>query len=804
MEPTRQQVYPLRDVLPGPLSAISDEPEGRSVLGLPSRPGKSYFFASDAFSTSPDLWETDGTPHGTRKVKELGSACVAVYRSQTTCFPLRLSAAGDRLYFAHYSTATGVELWASDGTSTGTRLVKDIAPGTAPSVFVYGENHGLRDGSWVEIDGELYFTAEDGTHGPSLWKSAGTASGTVLVKDLDATCSDTVTIRELTRMGSELFFVTCDDGIGPVTANIWRSDGTGPGTVVVGTIETGFVSQLAAAGERLFLAVREPDQTSSLWTMATGGFELLRSFDGGLRELAAHNDALYLAANEQLWISDGSASGTKLLHKVLPGSFHSSDEALYFRGVITEQLGDGSVRDIDGLWRTDGTPEGTVAVATGFFPFQIVSTPGQIYFLADFPGRGIEIGASSGQPGTPVTVVETLPGQESVGPQELQLVGDRLYFWATHHENPYGGELWTLPLEPSCPEDVVIDNGMPGTRFTGTWNASSAVGSFGQGSVWAKATITSRPAYTFEAVLPAGRYEIFEWHTRFSTRTRMASFLIPFSGGTRALTIDQSVGGEQWNSLGTYPLAGSGTVTIRADDPVKSTNADAIRFACQGMDPPRASIQSITPSAVLSGQQLCFVGSVVSVLPIVAQEWSSSRQPTALLSSQRTFCRSDLVPGRHAIVFRARDSSGTWSKPVASTVDVGCSAETIIDNRGPGVTATKGWQISAAPGSYAGDSLWAKPAAGTGGIRFTFEATLPEGDYEVQEWHSSWSTRSQKVEHVIQGTATTSVIVDQSVHGGRWNLLGRFHFDGKSTVAIVATDTARSTNADAVRFVCSQ
>ncbi len=51
----------------------------------------------------------------------------------------------------------------------------------------------------------------------------------------------------------------------------------------------------------------------------------------------------------------------------------------------------------------------------------------------------------------------------------------------------------------------------------------------------------------------------------------------------------------------------------------------------------------------------------------------------------------------------------------------------------------------AAPGAYSGDSLWAKPAAGTGGIRFTFEATLLEGDYEVHEWHSIWSTRSQKV-----------------------------------------------------------
>jgi hypothetical protein len=44
--------------------------------------------------------------------------------------------------------------------------------------------------------------------------------------------------------------------------------------------------------------------------------------------------------------------------------------------------------------------------------------------------------------------------------------------------------------------------------------------------------------------------------------------------------------------------------------------------------------------------------------------------------------------------------------------------------------------------------------------------------------------------------------VDQSVFGGRWNLLGTFEFGGRSVVVIRATDTSRSTNADAIRFVC--
>src|SRR6516165_8365083 len=59
-------------------------------------------------------------------------------------------------------------------------LLKDINPGSASSIVPAS---GL--GTFVEVNGVAYFGANDGIHGRELWKSNGTAAGTVLVKDIN-------------------------------------------------------------------------------------------------------------------------------------------------------------------------------------------------------------------------------------------------------------------------------------------------------------------------------------------------------------------------------------------------------------------------------------------------------------------------------------------------------------------------------------------------------------------------------------------------------------------------------------------
>jgi ELWxxDGT repeat protein len=72
-----------------------------------------------------------------------------------------LTSVGGRLFFREYKATQGVELWSSDGTAAGTKLVKDINPGSANSTPLWLTN----------VAGKLFFEADDGTHGRELWKA---------------------------------------------------------------------------------------------------------------------------------------------------------------------------------------------------------------------------------------------------------------------------------------------------------------------------------------------------------------------------------------------------------------------------------------------------------------------------------------------------------------------------------------------------------------------------------------------------------------------------------------------------------
>jgi len=176
------------------LKDIAEGSRGSAPSGLVSV-GQTFYFVANS-DTGADLWRSDGTAEGTHLVRDFNpGSSVSAYTN--------LVGVGGSLLFGAYEDATGFELWRSDGTSAGTSLVKDIAPGAAHGLDLFGA-------ILVEASGMVYFTASSspGSNFTVLWKTDGTAAGTVPVRDISNDGAGSV--QNLTNVNGTLFFSASD------------------------------------------------------------------------------------------------------------------------------------------------------------------------------------------------------------------------------------------------------------------------------------------------------------------------------------------------------------------------------------------------------------------------------------------------------------------------------------------------------------------------------------------------------------------------------------------------------------------
>ena len=101
--------------------------------------------------------------------------------------------------------------------------------------------------------------------GRELWKSDGTEDGTVLVKDIRSGGSNS-NIIEMVSIGNIVYFRADDGNIG---RELWRSDGTEEGTYLLKDIWTGLEhsdpKSLTPIGDRLFFRAEDGDSGHELW-----------------------------------------------------------------------------------------------------------------------------------------------------------------------------------------------------------------------------------------------------------------------------------------------------------------------------------------------------------------------------------------------------------------------------------------------------------------------------------------------------------------------------------------------------------
>ncbi|MDC0197131.1 putative Ig domain-containing protein, partial [Marine Group III euryarchaeote] len=298
----------------------------------------------------------------------------------------------------------GQELYVSDGTLTGTSMIKDLNPGL-------GDINGALLNSYnshVWWNDVLYLALDDGTDetGQELWRTDATAAGTYLIKDITEG-SGSSSISGLTLWEDHLYFAAKDGSSGGNWngTELWQSDGTENGTFMLKDIDPGFAPNGAPLSSypkyftvfnnKLYFQATDEENGAELWTtdgtengttlavdIYPGVYGNGKGKDSSPYSFTVFNDYMYFSATNEtvsngLWKSDGTANGTSQVKNIwpdgtsnvrsivsnldatrqTPNKFAIMGDNLYFTAKDTCT----SSRCLN-LWKSDGTEDGTVRI----------------------------------------------------------------------------------------------------------------------------------------------------------------------------------------------------------------------------------------------------------------------------------------------------------------------------------------------------------------------------------------------------------------------------------------------------------
>ncbi|WP_218932796.1 ELWxxDGT repeat protein [Roseimaritima multifibrata] len=403
----------VKDIFPG---------ETGSFPGSLTKFNNELYFTADDGTHGKELWKTDGTEAGTVLVADIesGESGSSPYGFG---YPSQFGHDNDRLYFSAYSATNGYELWSTDGTSLGTQMVADLAPGTSESppgnviqnssyfsglafvndhiFFSTYETDTSESGTYVlkpsnlvtllpdatanlltEMNGMGYFVINQN----ELWKTDGTVTGTQLVHDLSNLSNFQIT--EIEVVNNQLA-MTAAIYTGGNSIELWASDGTSGGTNRIfdfgdSPSNSRGLSLTEVGGQLFFTPIDPVSQTGiELWKsdLTTGGTMMVAEFDQAETAgyspgyMTSFNGELYFTAGDpgapgdgesdgwELWKSDGTEAGTTMITDV-NGPDEFINRPTFFNGEIYFGAGksDFSYIYFSRLWKSDGTKTGTSLV----------------------------------------------------------------------------------------------------------------------------------------------------------------------------------------------------------------------------------------------------------------------------------------------------------------------------------------------------------------------------------------------------------------------------------------------------------
>ncbi len=439
----------------GALFSSNGLPGGTRRIGA-SRDGERLTVVGNrlVYFAGTELWSSDGTSAGTRKLAEILSGIE---------LPNLLVAAGRAFLFDFDFAAGRRELLVTDGTPAGTRRI------AVPFAF---EQEGL-----IALGGKVAFLAGDATGGTELWSSDGTVAGTRRVKDVcPGVCSGAVELGVATL--GRIWFRGFTPSRG---AELWSSDLTPAGTrlsreTCPGSCD-GRPSGWLALGSRLYFNAVGPGGLASLWVSDGTTARPLPAAIFGLGARLTGTSIVFSGSDEEHgaepWVTNGTAAGTGPLADLTSDNLASSDpRVLMPAGGRAFFYADDGIAGRE-LWVSDGTEEGT-RLAYEFEPgpggssSEFPSSSEAAGRLVLFSDSNFDLGSSLfGSDGTPAGSGVLLPESVRVD-RRRQRAGDQLFFFGS--ESDRGEELWVTDGTPSGtarltdlvpPEPFRPDDGSP-------------------------------------------------------------------------------------------------------------------------------------------------------------------------------------------------------------------------------------------------------------------------------------------------------------------------------------------------------
>lgn len=257
-------------------------------------------------------------------------------------------AKGYKAFFAADNGTNGEELWVTDGTAAGTKMVKDIYPGATGSNI-----------TWLtRFNDKVVFAATDSEdYGNELWISDGTEEGTYMVADIHFDSSNPIGFCQLDETRFVFFASTFDsENTGDGQKWLWISDG-----VYDEDVEDEEGTYLLAAVDSKYPGT---------------------SYDNLYDEIMRVGRKVYFKADvsdkdgvtygEELWVTDGTAEGTKMVCDVnkeinsnkTDGSTNGA-AVTFFRPAEDGRMVFKAWSEETGneMWITDGTEAGTYCIS---------------------------------------------------------------------------------------------------------------------------------------------------------------------------------------------------------------------------------------------------------------------------------------------------------------------------------------------------------------------------------------------------------------------------------------------------------